>query len=1035
VRSTGRLAFGDYCLDLGSERVLRGAAPVALTPKAFAVLAHLAARPEQLVTKEELLDAVWPDTHVGDAVLKVVVHELRQALDDDARAPRYIATVHRRGYRFVATVATVAPVDAEPAGRPPAAAAPVAAAGPGLIGRDEELGRLRRAYQRACAGERQLVFVSGEGGIGKTALIDAFATTVLDAGTLRARGQCLEHHGSGEAYLPILEALAAICRADPQGEFVETLRRQAPTWLAQLPGGGGATAGAATSRERMQRELADALDVLTAAVPLVVMLEDMHWSDASSVDLLSRVAHRREPARLLVVVTYRPVEVILARHPLKPIKQRLEQQRLCEEIRLAHFGTAEVERYLAARFGGQPTPSLAAAVFERTAGNPLFVVTLVDDLAARRWLVADGATPCLAVPVERVREAVPEGLREMIEVQLERLPADHVAYLEAASVVGEEFPSAALADALGLPRAAAEAACEAEQRQSGHLLPDGVATLADGSICGRYRFAHALHRDVVFQRIGRPRRLALHRAVGEWLETQGASPAELARHFVEAADAGTPRKAVTYLCRAAARAVELSAHAEAVRHYRTALALLAAHPTCAERGEAGRLHIALGESLERDGAIGLAAEAFRAAAQAARDIDDPELFARAALGLGRGHHQVDVVDAALIALLEEALARLGPQPSALRACLLARLDTALSPMPGAHERRAALAREALAYARRQGDPDTVLLVVRYTRWAFNGRESPAELRRAAADMARLAAAASEPERAMEFLLVRLTQLHELGDAATAATELEDFARRAEAAGVPWFQWFAHRLLAYRALEEGRFAAAERAMQAALTVGQRTDHPNVRPTHGAQFIELHLQRGLWREIEPPLAAIVERRPEQLTTRAAWAYVRARLGDAAGARRVFEALAADDFAAIPRDSLWLMVLARLIEVCVALGDARRAETLQTLFAPYADRVIGAGAAFASMGHGSRYLALLAHARRDWEAGAAHFERALAIHERMGARPWLARTLAEHGRLLHARPLTGAARAAGRRRAAGQLRRARALAAALGMHGVAE
>lgn len=1030
MRSSGSLAFGPFRLDVRNQRLLHGTDSVALTPKAFAVLGYLAEHPDQLVTKGELLDAVWPDTHVSDAVLKVVISELRKALGDEPKDSRFIATAHRRGYRFVAEVTST------PA--PRATTATALRQSSRLVGRDDELRQLHQSYLRCRGGERQIVFVTGEGGIGKTALVDAFEASLQGGEARCGRGQCLEHHGSGEAYLPILETVGQLCRVDPNTDLVDSLRRHAPSWLAQLPGlTDGVSAGAqpgSTSRERMQREMADALEVITAARPLVVILEDMHWSDFSSVDLLSRIAHRRAPAQLLVVATYRPVDVILSRHPLRSLKQRLDQQHLCSEIPLPYLGTREIEDYMRVRFEGRSLPAdLIATLFERTGGNALFVVNLVDDLVARRWLVLDAETLQVDVPLERVRTEVPEGLRQMIEEQVERLPSEHAAYLEAASIVGEEFSAAAMAAALDQPVEAAERFCEIEQSQSRHLQARGTLSLVDGTTCGRYRFAHGLHRDVFYQRIGRSRRAALHRRTGEWLEMQGASPAELAHHYVEAAACGTARKAVDYSRRAAERAVVRFAHAEAARHYQNALSVLRTAPADDRRDEECRLSIAFGESLERSGAVALAGEAFTSAAQLARELDSAELFAKAALGRGRGHHPVSAADFELIALLEEAIERVGPRPGALRACLLARLDTALSPVPGAHERRGPLAREALEFARDHADPETMLLVLQYTRWAFNGNDTVEELRRSAEALAHFAATVPDPEQALQFLLIRLTQLHELGDTETATAELDRFFGLAEEAGVLWFRWFAQRLLTYRALEEGRFEDAERHMQDALSIGQRTDHPNVLPTFGAQRICLHLQRGTFAEIEPQLTTMSERRPEQFTTRAALAYARAQLGDMSGARHEFEALAADDFGKIPRDSLWLMVLARLSEVCAELGDAHRAQKLRELFAPYADRVIGAGAAFASVGHGSRYLALLAHTCGNWEESATQFERATAIHERMGARPWQAQTLYENARLLLEQPLGTRARTVAHRKAAQLLERSRSLADALGMPGL--
>ncbi|MBI1813582.1 MAG: AAA family ATPase [Deltaproteobacteria bacterium] len=1033
MRSASSVRFGCFRLDLANECLWRDGDSIALTPKAFAVLALLADHPDQLVTKNELLDRVWPNTFVSEAVLKVIISELRKVLGDDAREPRFIATAHRRGYRFVATV--------EADSSAPLATTPTPSS-LRLVGRDDEMKRLNETYARACGGERQMVFITGEGGIGKSALVDAFEATLPSAGVQRVRGQCLEHHGSGEAYLPILEAVAQLCRGEQGPNVIELLRRHAPSWLAQLPWlldeKDRVTAPgyiATNSRESMQREMADALEVYTTAQPLVLILEDLHWSDASTVDLLSRVAHRRAPARLLIVATFRPVDLILSQHPLKALKQRLDQQHLCTELRLPYLGAADVGRYIEVRLPGRAVPDgLVDTIVERTGGNALFVVNLVDDLLARGWLVADAQALRLSVPLERIHAEVPEGVRQMIDAQIDRLPAPHAAQFEAASVVGEEFSTAAVAAAVGQPLAEVERFCELLQQQSPYLHTLGVTTVDTGEVCGRYRFSHALYRDVFYQRIGGSRRVVLHRRIGDWLEAQHGSPAELARHFVAAVDSGCADKAVNYSRRAAERAVELFAYAEAAGHYQTALDVLAsADAGASHREEACRLRIALGESLERNGTVALAGEAFTRAAELAREIDSSELFAKAALGRGRGHHPVSAVDPDLVALLEEALQRIGPQPGALRACLLARLDTALSPIPGAHERREPMAREALAYARQSDDPETLLLVLQYTRWAFNGRESPEELRESAERLGRLAAAVPNSEQALQFLLLRLTQLHELGDTATASANLTRLRESADAAGIVWFQWFAQRLVAYRALEEGRFADAERCMEEALTLGQRSDHPNVLPVYGAQRICLHLQRGWFAEIEPQLTAMSKRRPEQFTTRAALAYARAQLGDAAGARREFEALVADDFAHIPRDSLWLMVLARLTEVCVELRDAPRASTLHELFAPYAERVIGAGAGFASVGHGSRYLALLAHTCGRWDEAAAQFARAIEIHERMGAQPWLAQGLYEYGRLLREQPLKGTARAAARRRAATLLSRAHELAAQLDMRGL--
>jgi len=1029
------LVFGDFRLEVTNQRLLKRGEATLLSPKAFAVLCRLVQSPEQLVSKDALLDSVWPDTHVSDGVLKVAISELRKALEDDSKDPRYIVTVHRRGYRFVATVSAVS----EPTLRsgPPPPTLHGNAPSP-LVGRDEELARLTQSLSVAATGKRQVVFVSGEAGIGKTALVDAFVATLDPSGAQSARGQCLEHHGSGEAYLPVFDALGQLCRGQQREAFKLTLRRYAPSWLPHMPwlldaeDAPSPTRGA--SGVGMQREITDALEAYTETDVLVLVLEDLHWSDASSVDLLARLAHGRAPARLLVIATYRPVDVIVREHPLRSVQQRLAQQRLCEEIRLPPLSDAEIASYTERRLGVSSLPAeFVDTLFERTGGNTLFLVNVIDELIGRGWVTVDSEAVRVDVPLEQIRREVPEGLRQMVEAQARDLEPGLVEILEAASVAGEEFAAAGVAAALDQPVATVEQLCEAEHQRSRFLAALGVRGLPSGDVSGHFRFVHGLFRDVFYERIGGSRRITLHARFGEWLEGAGAGPAELARHFGAAGPAFVD-KAVTYWQRAAERAIELFAFSDATVHLRAALDAFDSTSGASDRREEEcRLLIVLGECLERSGKVAQAGETFLEAANLARQLDSSDLFAQAVLGLGRGHHPVRAANPLLVDLLEEAVTKIGPAPSAMRARLLARLDTALSPIVGLHERREQLAREALEYVRGDVDPETVLLVTQYTRWAFNGRESPDDLDRSAATMARLAAAAPSREMALNLQLIRLTLLHEIGDTATAVVELDQFHSEADTAGILWFQWFAQRLLAYRAAEAGRFDVAERAMNDALEIGRRTDHPNVIPCYAAQRICLHLQRGLFAEIEPELAGLAQRYPTQFTTRAALAYVRAESGDLDGARAELDVMAADDFAHIPRDSLWLMVLARLSEVCAALRDRVRAAQLRRLFAPHAERIIGAGAAFASAGHGCRYLGLLAQTCGEWDAAAAHLERAAAIHERMGALPWLTQTLYEQGRLLQTRPAKGPARTAARRRGTEHFDRARRLAGELGMRGI--
>jgi DNA-binding winged helix-turn-helix (wHTH) protein len=351
-----QLSFEPFRLDPDNACLWRESEAVPLKPKAFAVLQCLVEHAGRLVTKEVLLQSVWPDSAVSDAVLKVCISEIRKAMDDTAEASRFIVTVHRRGYRFVAPVATArSSVGRPPRSMPPAPPVP-------MVGREVVLGRLHGSLAAALRGERQVVFVTGEAGIGKTATVDAFLAQAADDPALGiVRGQCVELYGSAEPYLPVLDALGRLCR-EPEGEPLTALLRQhAPSWLVQMPGLVRLTDRDAlppeclgATRDRMLREMVDLVDVLTGETPLVLVLEDLHWSDGATVDLVSALARRREPARLLVIGTFRPADLIVEGHPLRGLKQELSQRGYCDEIPLEPLSQARVVEYLSAP--GFPAP-------------------------------------------------------------------------------------------------------------------------------------------------------------------------------------------------------------------------------------------------------------------------------------------------------------------------------------------------------------------------------------------------------------------------------------------------------------------------------------------------------------------------------------------------------------------------------------------------------------------------------------------------------------------------------------------------------
>jgi predicted ATPase len=575
-------------LDVANQWVRRGDETLRLTPKAFAVLRILAERPAQLVTKEDLLAAAWPDTAVGDAVLTTVVREIRSALGDDATRPWLIETVHRRGYRLLGPLGLTPP--------PAAGIAPASPALPALVGRASELDRLAAAWETARRGERQVVFVSGEPGIGKTALLDAFvARSVADA--FVGRGQCIEQLGAGEAYLPVLAALGDLCR-EPGGErLVALLRKHAPAWLSQMPAVlEGLSADelarinlAGATRERMLREMTEALEAASAERPFVLVLEDLHWSDTATLALIALLARRRTPARLLVLATYRSAEIIYREHPLKGVKHELQLQGRCEDLALGSLDGAAVGEYLAQRFGeaadADVMRALARALHERTDGIPLFVVAVVNDLVARGAIASESGRLSIRADAQEAVGEVPASLRQLLERQLDQLAAEERTLLEVAAVAGAEFAAAAVAAGLDLDAADAEARCETLARREQWLVTRGSVEWPDATLSGRYGFAHALYRDVTYRRIPAARRALWHRLIGERAEIAfggraGEIATELALHFEQGRD---PDRAAKYLELAAGNALRRSAAAEAVPLLTQGIDLLSLLPDGIER--------------------------------------------------------------------------------------------------------------------------------------------------------------------------------------------------------------------------------------------------------------------------------------------------------------------------------------------------------------------------------------------------------------------------------------------------------------------
>lgn len=578
-RGAAMMEFGAYRLDPDEERVWKGQKLLSLRRKPFAILRYLVANPKRVVTHDELLEHVWAGATVSESAVRSHLHELRQVLGDGV-----IETVIGRGYRFVAEL-TVPRVEKH------------APAGPRrerlVVGRDAELAVLRAAFERVETGHRQVCFVTGDPGIGKTTLVDTFLDELEDRGVLAVRGQCVEQFGTPEAYLAIIEVVSRLRRVERGEQILAGFARYAPTFLAKMPtlvpegleaeverrAQGG-------SEARMLRELAEAIDNACATEPLVIVLEDLQWSDLASLDLFGVLGQRVDRAKLMIIATARRAALNTTEHPLGRVVKSLVARSGATHLAIGEIERSSVAELLARRFGTHALPDELVDVLALiTGGTPLFLVTLVDDLVRRRMIVLSDDRWQLAVKVDEVAAHRPDSITQLIDIQLDRLTADEQRLLEAASLVGAVFSTTTVAAALGTSVEHVDDLCDSLVRRGLFLKRAASEETPDGAVHSAYAVTHALVQEVNEQRGAPARRQRWHRAIAEYLETAYAGHREsiapsVASHFDKAA---LPARAFDYYVIAGDQSARRFASRDALSSYERACELLARLPHTRER--------------------------------------------------------------------------------------------------------------------------------------------------------------------------------------------------------------------------------------------------------------------------------------------------------------------------------------------------------------------------------------------------------------------------------------------------------------------
>jgi DNA-binding SARP family transcriptional activator len=888
----------------------------------------------------------------------------------------------------------------DPALEPPSrreAEAVQGAGGPGpFVGRERELRELLVGFEESLAGEGRLFLISGEPGIGKSRLVDNLTRRARARGAEVLVGRCWEA-GGAPAYWPWVQALRAYVRGrDPEllrgqlGRGAADLAQILPE-LNELYGDlpAALSSDPEGARFRLFEATSSFLGAASRVQPVVLALDDLHAADAPSLLLLQFLAGTLADDRLLVIGAYRDVDPSL-RDPLSEALDELRRQSVTRSLPLAGLSEADVDSFVSLATGLEPSPSLVGALHRATDGNPLFVGEVVQLLTSEERLesIADA---------EAWRGMVPEGVRAVIRRRLRHLSDNCRLVLILASVLGREFELAAL-----------ERVSEVSGDQLLEVLDEAGQERVVADVPGqpgRLRFSHVLIRDTLYDDLPPGRRVQLHRRVGDALEdlyadNREAHLAELAHHFYESARPDVAEKALAYARRAAERALGLLAYEEAARLFGVALQVLD-RMEAADEATRCELLLALGDAYARAGDTPRSKATYREAARLAEALRLPDHFARAALGYGgRLIWDVSRDDAHLVPLLERALAALGGEDSVLRVRLLARLAGGpLRDSTANAERRRSLAAQALEMARRIAEPSTLAYALLGYIGSQHSPDFTPDQVELTEELVGVALQAGDLERALEGYDNHFEASIELGDVAAAHTDLKAMSNLAEQLRQPAQRWLVAVLRALLALLEGRFDEAEHLIAETRSLGERAQNWNATVTYGLQLYVLRREQERLEEVE----RLVRRAATDFPTYPIWRCVLtnmlAELGATDAARSELESLSVDGFSGIPFDEEWDVSLSFLSETVARLVDQDRAATLHELLLPYADRVAISYPEI-SLGSVSRFLGILATTTCDYHDAARHFEDALVMNERIGARPWLARTQDDYARMLLSR-----------------------------------
>ncbi len=923
----------------------------------------------------------WHNPEVPQALETLILRLLAKSPEERPASAAEVA-------KALAAIGTSAPALAERAVQQDAKSLSRLAAGV-FIGREQETKELRVALNETLSGKGHLFMLVGEPGSGKTRMTEQLTTYARLCNAQVLTGSCYEGEGA-PAFWPWLQIVRSYAQelapekllsimgpgAADIAQVVSEVRERLPD-LPPPP-----TLEPEQARFRLFDSVTTFLKNASKLQPLVVILDDLHWADKPSLLLLQFLARELKDAFILVIGTYRDME-LGRQHPLSQTLGELSRQGLSARIVLRGLTEQDVARFIEMTTGINPPESLVKTVYQQTEGNPFFLSEIVRLLVVEGQLERPQVTTASGV-------RIPEGVREVIGRRLDQLSDECNRILTTASVIGREFSLDALeplSDITG--DQLLEFLDEATAARVVSELPQAV---------GQYSFVHALIRETLYDEISTARRVRFHRRIGEVLEKLYANSldshlTELAYHFFQASPAGDSDKAIDYAIRAAKRAISQLAYEEAAGHYERARAVIELQEDVDE-AQRGEMSLALGDAQKKAGNNAKAREAFLQAAEIARKRGAPEQLGRAALGVGTAMVASGKVDELEVSTLKEALSALSEEETALRARLLAQLSMALYYSP---ESRDEINQQAVQMARRVEDPAAIVAALYGRHLILDGTPNVEERLAVATEILGIAERGGNKEMELQIRYRRVLDLMELAEMPALDAEIEAYAKLAEDLRQPRYLWLTPYFKASRALTEGRFEECEQLARQAIAIGQRAQDPTAPLLFETLINVLRMVQGQVEDREEAIIRYLENYPQIPSHRATLANLYCRLGRREDGQREFDQVAAHDFANLPRDGSWSPTMANLAYVCSYLNDVRRAAILYDLFLPYAPWQCVIGSAAIGTGSALRFLGILATTMSRWEDAIAHFEGALLMNTRIGATPFVALTQQEYGSML--------------------------------------